>query len=283
MPFSARDYISRVGCDLVGRFDTSGLATTPSLKGANREKHIRDALSGLISPCISVSQGVIISNDGSCSSQQDVVLFEKEYGSVFSLFGDEANSYFPCETTLATIEIKSVLNPETLRDMIKKSTSVKKLRRKTIEKISQFSGALCHPFRKFGSPISHLGTPEEDFSQDHKESDQILCLGLAGKRDISETMIKSILTASLMDPNATPPDGIVTLDGTVICWARPDENYFWLTSLFADGVYLSEGNSETFGFMLAKIKDFSMQARTVPLSTLSAYYGPARELLGRRL
>jgi hypothetical protein len=281
--FKAADYISVLGKELVERFSASALSTTPGLKGANREKHVRVKLAGLFSQNLLVSTGVVISGDGEHSAQQDIILAEKENGISFPLFDDEENTYFPCECTVGAIEIKSTLTPETLRDTIAKSTSVKRLIRHSVESVSALGGTRYRSFRKFGSPVSFDCAPEEEFDQFAKPSDQIFCAAVAGVRDVSTANLAEILNAAHKDPLQHPPDVILTLDGSVICWSLRGGTQFATTTVGADGVFLSEGNSDCFGFLVSTIQKFSKRARTVPLSSLDRYYGSFSTLSGRRV
>lgn len=283
MPFHPREYIAEVGKELILQFSSGRLATTPGLKGANREKNLRTKLSGLFPQSVSISSGVIIAADGSYSAQQDVVLSEKEHGIAFSLNGDEENSYFPCETTLATIEVKSELNPETLRDIIEKTTSVKKLPRQSEVSFGSLDGRPYRSFRRFGSPISMACAPQENFDQSKKHTDQILCLAFAGVRQISERYIKEILISALENDQHVPPDAIITLDGTIICWSSANGKQCSISPIGSDGVFLSEGNDNCFGFLISQLTKFAMSARTVPLSSLNTYFGKFDELKGRKL
>jgi hypothetical protein len=281
--FKAADYISVLGKELVERFSGSALSTTPGLKGANREKHLRAKLAGLFTHNLLVSTGVVISGDGEHSTQQDIILAERENGISFKLFDDEENTYFPCECTVAAIEVKSALTPETLRDVTAKSTSVKRLIRHSVDSVSALGGTRYRSFRKFGSPVSFDCAPEEEFNQLAKPSDQIFCAAVAGVRDISSAKLAEVLNEAHSDPFQHPPDLIITLDGTIICWSLQSGRQFAVSPIGADGVFLSEGNSDCFGFLVSTTQKFAQKARTVPLSSLDRYYGSFGTLSGRRV
>jgi len=90
-----------------------GDLTNPSLKGRFREILIRDLLEPLLPNDIGVVNGVILTHNNKQSKEQDIVIYDKQI--LPPILIEEKSGFFPIESALYTIEIKSILNSYELK------------------------------------------------------------------------------------------------------------------------------------------------------------------------
>lgn len=82
-------------------------------KGRYREIFVKDVLSRFLTAQFGIGSGIIVNQRGDQSSQQDVVIFDRR---VLPPFLDaEGLGVFPIESVLATIEVKSTLSNQDIR------------------------------------------------------------------------------------------------------------------------------------------------------------------------
>lgn len=96
------------------------------LRGRAREIFIRDLLRPFINPNFGVCTGIVVDSEGRQSSQIDIIIYDKSLLPPILLTAEEG--IIPCESTLATIEIKSKLTSEELKKSVINARSVKALR-----------------------------------------------------------------------------------------------------------------------------------------------------------
>ena len=127
--FNTTEYVTRLGRSLIKEFEEARQATTPQLIGESIETPVRRRLEQVLPRGIAVGSGCIIDSYGSCSRQQDVVLYERDICPVFSINDTPQSTYYPCEGVMAVIEVKSSVASTELQDSFEKIASVKRLRR----------------------------------------------------------------------------------------------------------------------------------------------------------
>ena len=125
--FNVNDFIRRVARRLVIEFDDAGQATTSGLIGTAREHPARQQLERMLPSLAALGSGVIIDSDGSCSKQQDLVVYERSICPVFAVNETPEATYYPCEGTIAIGEVKSNLDGKGLADAMDKICSAKQL------------------------------------------------------------------------------------------------------------------------------------------------------------
>ena len=116
-------YLARVtgaieACQLVASLDHSGE------KGRIREILIRSLFQPLFPADLGVGTGFIITADGQVSTQQDIILYDR--ATLPPALVDDTTGFFPIESALYTIEIKSKLTVGELsktHDVFKKLAS----------------------------------------------------------------------------------------------------------------------------------------------------------------
>ena len=96
------------------------------LKGRAREIFIRDLLRPFINPNFGICTGVVVDSENRQSSQIDIIIYDSSLLPPILLTAEEG--VIPCESTLATIEIKSTLTSKELKQSVVNARSVKALR-----------------------------------------------------------------------------------------------------------------------------------------------------------
>jgi len=117
------------------------------LRGRAREIFIRDLLRPFINPNFGICTGIVVDSEGRQSKQTDIIIYDKSLLPPILLTAEEG--IIPCESTLATIEIKSKLTSEELKKSVINARSVKALRPQYFEPspTSKFkSSILCCVF-----------------------------------------------------------------------------------------------------------------------------------------
>lgn len=95
-------------CEAVAKLPHSGE------KGRIREILIRDLFRPLLPADIGVGSGFILSASGQVSGQQDIVVYDRS--TLPPAMIDDVTGFFPIESAMYTIEVKSVLTKARTRD-----------------------------------------------------------------------------------------------------------------------------------------------------------------------
>ena len=118
--FDPHSFLQETGKDLISAFDRADDATTPIGVGGAKEKSVIERLDQILPVGIGVGSGFVFDNYGKTSQQMDVVLFEKDVCPRFSY--SESATYYPCESVIATGEIKSSIGKAELSDVFPKQS-----------------------------------------------------------------------------------------------------------------------------------------------------------------
>ncbi len=95
--------------------------------GDNRECLVARFLRDYLPKRFGVDRGLIISHDGECSNEADLVVFDSLNNS--PLYPDSQKKLWPVEAVYALIEVKSQLSPRDLKDAMSKFRKFKNLQR----------------------------------------------------------------------------------------------------------------------------------------------------------
>lgn len=107
--------------------ESAGLMDHKATVGEIREFFVQEVLTKILPPCVTVGSGkVISSNREKISKQIDIIIFDNRCFRL-SFTGDPRNSLYPVEGVIATIEIKSELNSDTLKQALDNCFSVMSL------------------------------------------------------------------------------------------------------------------------------------------------------------
>lgn len=97
------------------------------IKGSAREDLLKKYLRDLLPNKYSISSGIVIDFNQNQSKQQDFIIHDAF--NCPSFFKTESNTILPVESVYATIEIKSCLNYDTLKQSVENIESVRKLQK----------------------------------------------------------------------------------------------------------------------------------------------------------
>lgn len=98
----------------------------PGEYGMLRESVVRDLLTHFLPESFGVSQGFVVSPDGSVSNQCDIIIYSKLFSP--KIHTAEQQRFFPVESVLAVGEVKSTADPHTLKSALEKLIRVKEMR-----------------------------------------------------------------------------------------------------------------------------------------------------------
>jgi len=96
------------------------------LKGRAREIFVSNLLRPYLHPTLGICSGIVIDSYGKHSRQVDVIIFDKTVIAPWML--QETEGVVPCESVVATVEVKSCLTRYELKRIIQNALSVKALK-----------------------------------------------------------------------------------------------------------------------------------------------------------
>jgi len=97
------------------------------LKGTASEERWRELLVTHLPQRYRVATGIVVDHKGRKSRQTDVIIHDAHYCPLFRKHGNV--SFVPAESVYAVLDVKQVIEAETLRDAAKKARSVRQLSR----------------------------------------------------------------------------------------------------------------------------------------------------------
>ena len=112
---------------VISRFESTKKIEHNPTKGTGRETIIIDILKDLLPSWAGISTGIAIDRTGRQSPQLDVIVYNKNI--IPALF-QEVSGFFPVESLIYVIEVKSVINSEEINDAVNKFKKLLELKRK---------------------------------------------------------------------------------------------------------------------------------------------------------
>ena len=97
----------------------------PGEYGTYRERIFRDLIKKFIPEKYDIGTGFIITSNGSVSTQCDLIIFDKENTPILE---NENQRFFPIESVVGVVEVKSILTKSEFKDALLKLSSIKQLR-----------------------------------------------------------------------------------------------------------------------------------------------------------
>ena len=260
---------------MVSAFDKADDVTTPSGVGDAKEKSVIERLDQILPVGIGVGSGFVFDSYGKTSQQMDVVLFEKDICPRFSY--SESATYYPCESVIATEEIKSSIGKAELSDIFSKTKSVKSLKRFSRPEYSLLLQRDCLYYRVYGSKAGIGGT--QDHCQDSNPFDQIFTFALAKSFRTQRKTYCDHFLSHLRNLKADKnlhlaPNLVVTLDDGVLSPILLDKRQLVISFQEATGVDCFNISSNNFRFLIERIYFFCNEGRTVPVSAINRYFTP---------
>lgn len=127
MSWKIRDWFDNIEKVLTTEAESAGLLEHSVTIGQIREFFMRDVLKKFIPSGLIIGSGQVISSkNGTISKQIDIIIFDNRFPR-FSITGSSQNALYPIEGVIATIEIKTELKSDTLREALDNCYSVLKL------------------------------------------------------------------------------------------------------------------------------------------------------------
>ena len=213
--FHAKDFIARLGKNLIKEFEDARQATTGPLIGTAIETPVRRRLEQVLPRGIAVGSGCVVDSYGNCSKQQDVVLYERDVCPVFSVNDTPESTYYPCEGVLGVIEVKSSLDTASLRDSFEKTESVRRLRRHGIYGPPSMRGESRPNYRRYESTkMANRITFADPEQLNRNGLDQIFGAVLSGSLRISPSAFCARFAELAQDfGDDSTPNIVEVLDG----------------------------------------------------------------------
>ena len=261
--FDSIEFINHLARQLIENFDFARKATTSVLVGNSRENEVRKKFESVLPPVMGVGSGCVIDSYCGCSSQTDIVIFEKYISQKFSVNNTPDATYFPCEGVASVGEVKSILGKSELEDSFKKIKSVKLLKRYFEPSKNGLSGpSVC--FRTYGSIGSFQGTPEESYDQINKISDQIFAFILCGELSIKpDTLLGHINNLCIIEQENLLPNILVSLKDGICAFLNKDSNSVSMSKKGSTGIYFVDHPKGNFQYLLHTLYKVIISGRTV--------------------
>lgn len=105
--------------------DEEGTLIHPGEFGMYREKIVSELLKPFLPSKLAVGTGFIITNQNNISTQCDIIIYDKENTPIIE---NGEQRFFPIESVVGVIEVKSVLTKQELKKSLQKLAKIKKLR-----------------------------------------------------------------------------------------------------------------------------------------------------------
>lgn len=260
--FSPHKFLDELAEELIFNFARAGGGTTPGLVGSAREHEVRRKLQSVLPTKVGVATGCVIDSYGNTSNQSDVVLFEKDHCPVFSINGDPAATYIPCESVIAVGEIKSSLGTAEINDAVDKIAKVKSLRR-------YLNDPTC--FRRYGSVMSLQGVPSEAFDPEHKPLDQIYGFILCHESSlIPETLADRYAKACSRHPEHLSPNLMVSLKDGLMLFTNQGRQVLE-NRVNAAHIFLGKTPDGEVPFLINKLATVANMGRTTEVLPYARY------------
>lgn len=269
--FDSIEFVNHLAKQLIEKFDFVSKATTPVLVGNSRENEVRRKFENILPPIVGVGSGCVIDSYEVCSSQTDIVIYEKYISQKFSINDTPDTTYFPCEGVAAVGEVKSLLGKKELEDSFEKIKSVKKLRRRFPSSTDGLCGPSI-PYRKYGSSAVIQGTPEESYDQKNKITDQIFGFILCGKLQIKpETLLGHFNNLCMSEEENILPNILVSLKNGVCVFLNKDKGAVCSSKKDSTGTYFVSHPGGNFQYLLYELHNVILSGRTVERKSMNRY------------
>ena len=216
--FDSREFVRRIGHDLVREIDNARQATTSELVGDAIEQPVRDRLEQILPRGIAVGSGCVIDTNGRTSRQQDVVLYERDICPVFCINNSPETTYYPCEGVIAVGEVKSVIGSREIVDAFEKVASVKSLQRDFNKReLPELNGRI--PYERIARNYGQIATPsiiEMVYdANSYEPNEDVFGFVLADRMSLKEATMFDKYCALVEQFGYKSPDIAVFLDGSI--------------------------------------------------------------------
>ena len=269
--FDPADFVNKIGEKLVLEFEHASTAGTPGLIGSARENPARKQLKKLLPAFVSTGSGIVIDSFGAKSSQQDMVLYERDFCPVYSVNDTPQATYFPIEGVIAVGEVKSVVDKPTLFDALHKVRSAKLLKRFS-EKTQEHGLPAAANYRSLGSSGTFAALTSNEYDQERKFRDQvfgfIICKLFKHK---SDAVLDNLQEFGKTHGVAYMPNLIVSLNDGFVQNALFPELALQFSPLTANAFAFVPEKPRAFAYLVNELRLHAREGRSVPLSAFDRY------------
>lgn len=127
MSWRIRDWFNNLEKVLITEAECAGLLEHNATIGQIKEFLMKEVLKKFLPSGLTVGSGQVISSiDGDISKQIDIIIFDNRFPR-FSVTDSSQNALYPIEGVIATIEVKTELKSDTLKEALENCYSVMKL------------------------------------------------------------------------------------------------------------------------------------------------------------
>lgn len=147
-------FVSRVAA-AIGAAKAVAVVTHSGVKGTIREILLRELFRPLLPADIGVGTGLIATNQGDLSPQQDVVIYDKR---ILPPVLFENIGIFPIESVLATVEVKTTLTAAELVSAYNNAATIQNYRYLSGERNSETGQPVLHTVKNLIATVFALGT-----------------------------------------------------------------------------------------------------------------------------
>jgi hypothetical protein len=149
-------FLSRVVA-AIGAAKAAAEITHPGVKGRIREILVGDLFRPLLPTDVGVGTGHIITFDGSISTEQDVVIYDRRILPPV-LFGEGGLGLFPIECVLATVEVKTTLTATELKSSHESAAAIHRFKYLAGEREANTDRIVHHDIRNAIATVLALNT-----------------------------------------------------------------------------------------------------------------------------
>ncbi len=279
VPFNPIEFVNRIGEKLVMEFDDASVAGTPGLIGAARENPARKQLEKLMSTSVSVGSGILVDSFGGRSTQQDIVIYERDFCPVYSINDTAEATFFPIEGVIAAGEVKSTVDKDILFDALNKLKSTKVLKRFS-QKISRAGFPPGADYRFYGTRIPAMGSPRDEFTQENNFRDQIFTFIICRSfKNSSDAVLGNLIEFAQKEGSQYLPNIIVSLhDGFVQNCGEPAD-VLMPSPMTANSIAFCPEKRRAFTMLVKELTRHASEGRTVPVQAFDRYISTSSEPL----
>ncbi len=251
--FDSKEFIKKLGNELVHEFEKASMGTTPVCVGSARENSIRKKIESVLPIGIGVGSGFIIDSYGRTSRQCDIIIYEKNYAMQIKINDDNPNTYYNCECVIAAGEVKSDVTIAEIEDAFKKIKSVRELRRRDDGENS---------YRLYNSPSVFCTINSDKYNQDEKAFDQIFTFLFCKSLKVKHIAIFEKAEEILID-DCNYYNAIFSTEGDVLAYHK--NKTIGLSALWSNQpVFLK--TAESFNLLICFIYNYISQGRTTGIN-----------------
>jgi hypothetical protein len=271
MAFSVSSFVDKLGARLISEFEDASQAGTPGLVGSAREHPARKQLEKVLPGFTGLGSGIVMDVYGSHSTQQDIVMYERDFCPVYSINDTPEATFYPIEGVIAVGEVKSTVDKGTLIDALNKLKSAKALLRQAT-KTSTLGMPPASDYRHYGSRNAYGAVTEDEYDQSIKSSDQIFSFLLCNKfSNSAKSVIDNVVDYGKLHGKQFLPNIIISLnDGFTRCISKSD-NSLKTSPMDADGIVFCNQHEKGLLTLVTLLRVQAESGRTVPIDTFLKY------------